>query len=134
MFGMPKRGEQAVKFPACSYITWSGQFEYLERAKRRLQSVVSLTPGIIFLLPYPHSSFRRFMRCVSTIQLKNNPYSKLTDSGLLLTATLDIPVCRVCTRDIFKKYAATGIDEIGTIIGLKKPFAVAAVIYCGCLA
>ena len=44
--------EQAVKFPAGYYITWSGQFEYMERAKQRLQLVVPLTLGIIFLLLY----------------------------------------------------------------------------------
>jgi Cu(I)/Ag(I) efflux system membrane protein CusA/SilA len=43
---------QAVKFPAGYYITWSGQFEYMERAKQRLQMVVPLTLGIIFLLLY----------------------------------------------------------------------------------
>lgn len=49
--------EQAVKFPAGYYITWSGQFEYMERAKQRLQLVVPLTLGIIFLLLY--LNFRR---------------------------------------------------------------------------
>jgi Cu(I)/Ag(I) efflux system membrane protein CusA/SilA len=43
---------QAVKFPAGYYITWSGQFEYMERAKQRLQFVVPLTLGIIFVLLY----------------------------------------------------------------------------------
>ena len=33
----------AVKFPAGYYATWSGQFEYLERAKERLQIVVPAT-------------------------------------------------------------------------------------------
>jgi Cu(I)/Ag(I) efflux system membrane protein CusA/SilA len=41
-----------VKFPAGYYVTWSGQFEYLERAKARLQVVVPLTILIIFLLLY----------------------------------------------------------------------------------
>jgi Cu(I)/Ag(I) efflux system membrane protein CusA/SilA len=44
--------QQAVKFPAGYYITWSGQFEYMERAKERLQMVVPLTLGIIFVLLY----------------------------------------------------------------------------------
>jgi len=44
--------EQAVKFPSGYYITWSGQFEYMERAKERLQMVVPLTLGIIFILLY----------------------------------------------------------------------------------
>jgi Cu(I)/Ag(I) efflux system membrane protein CusA/SilA len=44
--------QQAVKFPAGYYIAWSGQFEYMERAKQRLQAVVPLTLGIIFVLLY----------------------------------------------------------------------------------
>src|SRR6266542_4308357 len=39
------------------YVTWSGQFEYLERAKARLQVVVPITVLIIFLLLY--LNFRR---------------------------------------------------------------------------
>ena len=46
-----------VKFPPGNYITWSGQFEYLERAKARLQVVVPITILIIFLLLY--LNFRR---------------------------------------------------------------------------
>jgi Cu(I)/Ag(I) efflux system membrane protein CusA/SilA len=41
-----------VKFPPGYYVSWSGQFEYLERAKARLQVVVPLTILIIFLLLY----------------------------------------------------------------------------------
>ncbi|MCK9394002.1 MAG: efflux RND transporter permease subunit [Methylobacter sp.] len=44
--------QQAVKFPAGYYIAWSGQFEYMERAKQRLQLVVPLTLCIIFILLY----------------------------------------------------------------------------------
>ncbi len=46
-----------VKFPPGYYVTWSGQFEYLERAKARLQTVVPVTILIIFLLLY--LNFRR---------------------------------------------------------------------------
>ena len=46
-----------VKFPPGYYVTWSGQFEYLERAKARLQIVVPITLLIIFLLLY--LNFRR---------------------------------------------------------------------------
>ena len=41
-----------VKFPQGSYVTWSGQFEYLERAEARLKVVVPITLLIIFLLLY----------------------------------------------------------------------------------
>jgi len=46
-----------VQFPPGYYVTWSGQFEYLERAKARLQIVVPVTVLIIFLLLY--LNFRR---------------------------------------------------------------------------
>ena len=43
---------EQVMFPQGYYIAWSGQFEYLERAKERLQLVVPVTLLIIFLLLY----------------------------------------------------------------------------------
>src|SRR5450631_3185164 len=46
-----------VKFPPGYYVTWSGQFEYMERAKARLKIVVPITILIIFLLLY--LNFRR---------------------------------------------------------------------------
>jgi len=46
-----------VKFPPGYYVTWSGQFEYMERAKARLQIVVPVTVLVIFLLLY--LNFRR---------------------------------------------------------------------------
>ena len=46
-----------VDFPPGYYVTWSGQFEYLQRAKHRLAIVVPLTLLIIFLLLY--LNFRR---------------------------------------------------------------------------
>ena len=45
--------------PAPGYaVSWSGQFEYLERATARLQAVVPLTLAIIFVLLY--LTFKRF--------------------------------------------------------------------------
>jgi copper/silver efflux system protein len=46
-----------VQFPPGYYATWSGQFEYMERAKEKLAIVVPLTLLIIFLLLY--LNFRR---------------------------------------------------------------------------
>jgi Cu(I)/Ag(I) efflux system membrane protein CusA/SilA len=46
-----------VQFPPGSYATWSGQFEYLERAKARLKVVIPVTILIIFVLLY--LNFRR---------------------------------------------------------------------------
>ena len=43
---------EEVEFPPGYYVTWSGQFEYLERAEARLQIVVPVTLLIIFLLLY----------------------------------------------------------------------------------
>ena len=46
-----------VKLPPGYFVQWSGQFEYLQRAKARLQIVVPVTLLIIFLLLY--LNFRR---------------------------------------------------------------------------
>jgi len=48
---------QQVALPPGTYLVWSGQFEYLERAEARLKIVVPLTLMIIFLLLYVN--FRR---------------------------------------------------------------------------
>jgi len=48
---------EQVKFPPGYFATWSGQFEYLERAKERLQIVIPATLLVIFLLLY--LNFRR---------------------------------------------------------------------------
>ena len=48
----------AVKLPTGYTISWSGQFEYLERAKEHLKTVIPLTLVIIVLLLY--LNFRRF--------------------------------------------------------------------------
>jgi len=54
--GFVREAQQAVrdnvKFPPGMYVTWSGQFEYLERAVDRLKIVVPLTLLIIFVLLY----------------------------------------------------------------------------------
>ena len=49
-----------VKLPPGYSISWSGQFEYLERATGRLKVVVPVTLAIIFLLLY--LTFRRLAR------------------------------------------------------------------------
>src|SRR5262249_46514170 len=48
---------QQVQVPPGTYLVWSGQFEYLERAEARLKLLVPLTLLIIFLLLY--LNFRR---------------------------------------------------------------------------
>ncbi|MES2885440.1 MAG: efflux RND transporter permease subunit [Pseudomonadota bacterium] len=49
---------EQVQLPAGYSIAWSGQFEYLERASKRLQLVVPFTLAIILLLLY--LTFRNF--------------------------------------------------------------------------
>jgi len=48
---------ERVKFPPGYYATWSGQFEYMERAAERMKVVVPGTLAIIFVLLY--LNFRR---------------------------------------------------------------------------
>ena len=48
---------EKVKFPPGYYVTWSGQFEYMERAIAKMKVVIPLTLLIIFLLLY--LNFRR---------------------------------------------------------------------------
>jgi Cu(I)/Ag(I) efflux system membrane protein CusA/SilA len=52
-----KAVREQVTFPPGYYVTWSGQFEYMERAKERLKIVVPLTLLLIFVLLY--LNFRR---------------------------------------------------------------------------
>ncbi len=59
--GYVKDAKQAVaaqvKFPPGYYVTWSGQFEYMERATERMKVVVPVTLLTIFVLLY--LNFRR---------------------------------------------------------------------------
>jgi copper/silver efflux system protein len=48
---------EQVRFPAGYYITWSGQFEYMERAVQKMKIVIPVTLLTIFLLLY--LNFRR---------------------------------------------------------------------------
>ena len=43
---------EQVKFPAGYYVTWSGQFEYMERAIEKMKIVIPVTLLSIFLLLY----------------------------------------------------------------------------------
>ncbi|MCG2576930.1 efflux RND transporter permease subunit [Dechloromonas sp. XY25] len=52
-----KAVNEQVKFTPGTYATWSGQFEYMERATEKLKVVVPITLLIIFLLLY--LNFRR---------------------------------------------------------------------------
>jgi Cu(I)/Ag(I) efflux system membrane protein CusA/SilA len=56
--GFVKRAKQAVsehiELPAGISMVWSGQYEYMERANKRLAIVVPLTIALIFLLLFLH--------------------------------------------------------------------------------
>ena len=54
---MQERVAREVELPAGYSVSWSGQFEYLERAQARLELVVPVTLAVIFMLLY--LTFRR---------------------------------------------------------------------------
>ena len=68
-----------VKLPAGYTLSWSGQYEYMERAKERLIYVVPLTLLVIFLLLY--INFKSVARCA--IVLLAVPFSMIGAVWLL---------------------------------------------------
>ena len=78
-----KAVREQVKFPPGYYATWSGQFEYMERAKAKLAVVVPVTLLIIFLLLY--LNFRRLTETV--IVMLSVPFSLV--GGVWLMWLLD---------------------------------------------
>ncbi|HEB85135.1 MAG TPA: efflux RND transporter permease subunit, partial [Bacteroidetes bacterium] len=51
---LQKAVSEEVRLPAGYSLVWSGQFEYMERASRRLRLIVPLTLLVIFFLLYVH--------------------------------------------------------------------------------
>jgi Cu(I)/Ag(I) efflux system membrane protein CusA/SilA len=74
---------EKVKFPPGYYVTWSGQFEYYQRAKQRLMIVIPFTLLIILLLLY--LSFRRVTETL--IVMLSLPFSLV--GGLWLMYWMD---------------------------------------------
>lgn len=74
-----KKVAEQVKLPAGYTMTWSGQYEYMERAKERLIYVVPLTLLVIFLLLY--INFKSVARCA--IVLLAVPFSMIGAVWLL---------------------------------------------------
>ncbi|MCG8617491.1 MAG: efflux RND transporter permease subunit, partial [Desulfobacterales bacterium] len=72
-----------VDLPDGYSIVWSGQFEYMERARKRLNLIVPLTLGIIFILLYLH--FRSFTE--ATIVMGTLPFALV--GGIWLLFALD---------------------------------------------
>jgi Cu(I)/Ag(I) efflux system membrane protein CusA/SilA len=71
--------EANVKFPPGYYASWSGQYEYMERAYERLKVIVPLTLVIIFLLLY--LNFKSVTECF--IILLAIPFSLIGAAWLL---------------------------------------------------
>jgi len=80
-----------VKLPAGHYVTWSGQFEYLQRAKARLQIVVPVTIFIIFLLLY--LNFRRVTE--SLIVMLSVPFALVGGLWLMWWLSFNLSVAVV---------------------------------------
>jgi len=81
-----KAVREQVKFQPGYYITWSGQFEYLERAKERMKVVVPVTLMLIFVLLY--LNFRRLTETL--IVMLSVPFSLV--GGVWLMYLLDYNV------------------------------------------
>jgi Cu(I)/Ag(I) efflux system membrane protein CusA/SilA len=78
-----KAVREQVTFPSGYYITWSGQFEYLERAKERMKVVVPVTLLLIFVLLY--LNFNRLTETL--IVMLSVPFSLV--GGIWLMVLLD---------------------------------------------
>lgn len=100
-----------IKLPAGYSITWSGQYEYLERTKERLSMVAPFTLAIIFLLLY--LNFRRFtevMIILATLPLALASVAveiDVVDARLSQASFCEISKdCRIRTTFINKRRAA----------------------------
>jgi Cu(I)/Ag(I) efflux system membrane protein CusA/SilA len=78
----------SVAFPPGYHVTWSGQFEYLERATARLKIVVPVTLLIIFLLLY--LNFRRLTETL--IVMLSLPFSLVGGLWLLWALGFNLSV------------------------------------------
>jgi copper/silver efflux system protein len=74
-----KKVAEQVQLPTGYTLSWSGQYEYMERAKERLMYVVPLTLLVIFLLLY--INFKSVARCA--IVLLAVPFSMIGAVWLL---------------------------------------------------
>ena len=77
-----------LDLPAGYSIAWSGQYEYMERAAQRLQIVVPITLGIIFLLLY--LNFRRLSDAL--IVMLTLPFGLIGGVWLLWALDYDLSV------------------------------------------
>jgi copper/silver efflux system protein len=108
---MQARVSQAVVLPPGYSLSWSGQFEYLERAKVRLQVVVPCTLLVIFVLLY--LTFRR------------------ADEALLIMATLPFALIGGFWLIYFLGHTVSIATAVGFIAlaGVAAEFGVVMLIY-----
>ncbi len=106
-----QRVMEQVTLPAGYSVTWSGQYEYMERAKERLQWVVPVTIVLIFLLLY-----LCFRNAAETFMLMGSlPFAAVGGVWLLYWLTYDVSVA-----------VAAGFI---LLIGLAAEFAVVMLMY-----
>ena len=90
--GFVKQAKQVLKeqveIPTGVSVVWSGQFEYMERANKRLKVVVPLTLAIIFLLLYIH--FRNVAE--SAIVMLTLPFAMVGGVWLMFFAGYNLSV------------------------------------------
>jgi Cu(I)/Ag(I) efflux system membrane protein CusA/SilA len=80
--------DQEVKFPTGYSIVWSGQYEYMEKARKTLSIVLPLTLLIIFVLLYVH--FRKITE--SMIVMASLPFSIVGGVWLLYILHYNVSV------------------------------------------
>ncbi len=78
----------SIDFPQGSYVTWSGQYEYLERAQARMRIVVPVTLLIIFLLLY--LNFRRLTETL--IVMASLPFALIGGVWLMWLMNFNVSV------------------------------------------
>jgi Cu(I)/Ag(I) efflux system membrane protein CusA/SilA len=79
---------EQVTFPPGTYATWSGQFEYMQRAQATMKVVIPLTLGIIFLLLY--LNFRRITE--SLIVMFSVPFALVGGVWLMWALSYNLSV------------------------------------------
>ncbi len=79
---------EQVVFPPGTYATWSGQFEYMQRAQATMKVVIPLTLGIIFLLLF--LNFRRITE--SLIVMFSVPFALVGGVWLMWALSYNLSV------------------------------------------
>ena len=79
---------KSVKFPPGYYATWSGQYEYMQRAIAKMKIVVPVTLSLIFLLLY--LNFRRVTE--SLIVMLSVPFALVGGVWLMWTLNYNLSV------------------------------------------